>query len=40
MIKAKHSLRIARFFATYVARRLISLPEMLAEAIEREALRH
>ena len=40
MIKVKRSLRIARFFATYAARRLIGLPEMLAEGIERHALRH
>ena len=39
MIKAKRSLRMARLFATYLARRLIGLPEMLAEAIERHALR-
>jgi len=40
MIKAKRSLRIALSFATYAARRLIGLPEMLAEVIERHALRH
>ena len=40
MIKAKRSLRIALSFATYAARRLIGLPEMLAEVIERHALHH
>ena len=39
MIEANRSLRIALVFATYAARRLIGLPEMLAEAIERHALR-
>jgi len=40
MIKARRSLGIARLFATYLARRLIGLPEILAEVIEKHALRH
>lgn len=40
MIKAKRSLRIAHFFTTYALRRLIGLPNMLADMIEKSALRH
>jgi hypothetical protein len=40
MLKAGRSLRIARIYATHAIRRIISVPEMLADLIEKHALRH
>lgn len=40
MIKAKRTLRIARIYATHALRRVISVPERLADFIEKTALRH
>jgi hypothetical protein len=39
MLKAKRSFRIARIYTTHAIRRLISVPEMLADLIEKHALR-
>jgi hypothetical protein len=40
MIKAKRSLRIARIYTTQALKRLRRLPDMLADALEKHALRH
>jgi hypothetical protein len=37
MMKARRSLRIARIYTTYALRRLISVPDMLAAAMEKHA---
>ncbi len=39
MTKATRSLRISRIYTTHALRRLISLPEKLADLIEKHALR-